>query len=326
MNQTTLSGAPLVPSFSTATFAERDRHEAIREIYGRAILQLDVEPARDRPLRVEAQFQALPDLGVARIAESWACTRCTARHAASDDLIFTLNLAGSRLFEQRGRVAEIRAGDAFLMSVAEFSRLDAADSRHISFRMPSRVIEPLVADIGDCLARPIRRGIGALGLLTAYAGILEDAAALENPQARRLAVSHFYDLVALTLGATREAAETAGLRGARAARLREIKTEVERNLDREGLSVAAIAAKHRLPVRYVQRLFQAEGVTFTEFVRERRLARAHRMLSDARLAARPIGVIAYEAGFANQAYFNRAFRSRYGAAPSDIRAQVRRDH
>jgi AraC-like DNA-binding protein len=79
-------------------------------------------------------------------------------------------------------------------------------------------------------------------------------------------------------------------------------------------------------VRYVQRLFETEGTTFTEFVRERRLARAHRMLGDPRLAARPIGVIAYEAGFTNQAYFNRAFRARYGAAPSDIRAQVRRDH
>ena len=50
------------------------------------------------------------------------------------------------------------------------------------------------------------------------------------------------------------------------------------------------------------------------------------MLGDARLIDHPIGVIAFESGFTSQPYFNRAFRARFGAAPSEVRAQLRREH
>jgi AraC-like DNA-binding protein len=75
-----------------------------------------------------------------------------------------------------------------------------------------------------------------------------------------------------------------------------------------------------LPVRYIQRLFEAEGETFTEFVLARRLARVHRMLSDRCFADLPISTIASEAGFSSQPYFNRSFRARYGVSPSELRA------
>jgi AraC-like DNA-binding protein len=34
-------------------------------------------------------------------------------------------------------------------------------------------------------------------------------------------------------------------------------------------------------------------------------------------------LIAYDCGFGDVSYFNRVFRRRYGAAPSDVRAQAR---
>ena len=116
------------------------------------------------------------------------------------------------------------------------------------------------------------------------------------------------------------------LQPVRAARLAEIKADIERNLGAEGFAIGTLAARHRLPVRTLQRLFEAEGSTFSEFLLERRLSRAHRMLGDARLIDRPIGVIAFESGFTSQPYFNRAFRARFGAAPSEVRAQLRREH
>jgi AraC-like DNA-binding protein len=48
------------------------------------------------------------------------------------------------------------------------------------------------------------------------------------------------------------------------------------------------------------------------------------MLSAPRLASLKIGAIASETGFCDLSYFNRAFRRRYGAAPSDVRAEARR--
>jgi transcriptional regulator GlxA family with amidase domain len=191
--------------------------------------------------------------------------------------------------------------------------------------VPRKPIAALVAGLDDCVARPIRRDTEALRLLAGYAGLLEDRHAMATPELRRLAVTHVYDLVALALGATRDATEAAKLGGVRAARLRKIKSDIADHLGGE-LSIADVAARHRLPVRYLQRLFEAEGTTFTEFLLGQRLARVHRMLIDTRFAGHAISMIAIDCGFHHLSYFSRAFRTRFGASPSDVRAQARRDH
>jgi AraC-like DNA-binding protein len=73
----------------------------------------------------------------------------------------------------------------------------------------------------------------------------------------------------------------------------------------------------------VQILFESEGTTFSRFLLDQRLARAHRMLSDPRLAERTISALAYEAGFGDLSHFNRAFRRCYGESSSDVRASIR---
>jgi AraC-like DNA-binding protein len=129
--------------------------------------------------------------------------------------------------------------------------------------------------------------------------------------------------MALTIGAAQDAAQTAQGRGLRAARLRAIKQDIARNLDQSDLSVATLAKRHGCTPRFVQRLFEAEGTTFTEYVLAQRLARAHRLLIDPRREHDKISVVAYDSGFGDVSYFNRMFRRHYGAAPSDIRAQAR---
>ena len=51
------------------------------------------------------------------------------------------------------------------------------------------------------------------------------------------------------------------------------------------------------------------GASFSEFVLGERLARLHRVLSDPRMSARPIGAVAMEAGLGDLSYFNRAFET-----------------
>ena len=63
---------------------------------------------------------------------------------------------------------------------------------------------------------------------------------------------------------------------------------------------------------------------FTDLVLDERLARAHRMLSDSRTSELFISAIAYEAGFGDLSYFNRTFRRRYGASPSEVRETAKR--
>jgi AraC-like DNA-binding protein len=160
-------------------------------------------------------------------------------------------------------------------------------------------------------------------LLARYVRLFDDPQSLATPELRSLVVNHVYDLVALALGPTRDAAVTANGRGVRAAFLYAIKTEIINSLDRHGLSLAGLAERHRVTPRHVQMLFESDGTTFSRFLLDQRLARAHRMLSNPRLAVRAISAIAYEAGFGDLSHFNRAFRRRYGETPSDVRVRSR---
>lgn len=129
--------------------------------------------------------------------------------------------------------------------------------------------------------------------------------------ARNIAV-HLRDLFALALGAMRDAAALAEARGLRAARLQAIK---------QWRAISAITTSAwRLTPRYVQRLFESEGMTLPELVLNQRPVHMHQMLSDLRFASWTVCAMAFDAGFGDVSYFNRRFRRRYGIRPSDVRA------
>jgi AraC-like DNA-binding protein len=159
-----------------------------------------------------------------------------------------------------------------------------------------------------------------LQILTRYLDIFREVEALASPQLQQLAVTHVYDLLALALGAKRDAAAVAKERGLRAARLHAIKADIVARVG-DDVSIDAIAAAQGVTRRYVQMLFEEDGTTFTHFVLGQRLANARRMLLDARLAHHTIATIAFDAGFRDLSYFNRTFRRRFGCSPSELRAE-----
>src|SRR5260370_7604080 len=94
--------------------------------------------------------------------------------------------------------------------------------------------------------------------------------------------------MALAIGATRDGEEVARGRGLRAARLVAIKLDIGRSLGRNDLSIGALALRHGVTPRYIQKLFESDGATFTEYVIERRLIEASQMLTHPPLPAHPI--------------------------------------
>ncbi|WP_421929474.1 helix-turn-helix domain-containing protein [Neoaquamicrobium sediminum] len=70
-------------------------------------------------------------------------------------------------------------------------------------------------------------------------------------------------------------------------------------------------------------LFETEGTSFGDFVATRRLALAHRMLSDPCNATSSIASIALATGFGDLSWFNVRFRRAYGMTPKDVRALAR---
>jgi AraC-like DNA-binding protein len=186
-------------------------------------------------------------------------------------------------------------------------------------RVKRSLIAPLVPDLADAVFKSFDRNSQAMRLLLAYLQALDAEEEVASPDMRHVVITHVCDLFALALGASRDASAVAGARGARAARLAAIKSDILENLARPDLSATEVAARHGVTRRYVDMLFELEGMTFSEFVVGQRLAQAHRMLTDPRFAHRTVNAIALDVGFGDLSYFNRTFRRRYGATPSDVR-------
>ena len=110
----------------------------------------------------------------------------------------------------------------------------------------------------------------------------------------------------------------------RAARLKAIKDDILERIAQPGLTLADVARSQQISESYIRQLLAENRTTFTDFVLGSRLTRAHRMLVDPRYTDHSISAVAYEAGFGDLSYFNRTFRRRYGATPSEVREEARR--
>jgi AraC-like DNA-binding protein len=325
-----MASAPDVSTFrfSTDDLPERDRLAIAREVYGRSVVRLDLEPAEDAPFRVTAAALARPGLAVLRGAcSSLRVSRTRELLADGDDNItLCLSEVGGHVVAQRGREVVMQPGAAAALSNADTASVTALAMSHcLNLSLSRKALAAIVPDLEDSFVRPIPKDSPALGLLQRYLDVVDEHGLLAMPELGDLVVAHVYDLVALALGAGRDVGQVAQERGVRAARLAVIKRQIAREHGTHGLSIAHVAARHGVTPRYVQRLFDADGTTFSQFLLEQRLARAHRMLRDPRFADRTISAIAFDAGFGDLSHFNRAFRRRYGQSPSDVRAATLRD-
>ncbi len=306
--------------FSSDRYPHADRRDAWQAVLARKLLALEVEPLSDTPFSVHASLRLLDGLRFGTGIFSASINRRTAKvvEGDNDDFAMIINLEDRMTAEQRGRHFTIEPGGAYLLSCAE-EGLYAKRARGAVMvaRFPHKAIAPLAPLLYDKLARPIPRTTEALRLLSTYFKVLEDNQALATAELRAMVVRHVYDLIALVLNPSKDQA-AASDGGVQAARLNSIKTFVTDNLARHTLSVAEAAKSQRLSPRQVQRLFEGEGVTFSEFLQQERLKAVRDELTDPE-SRRSIGDIAYDCGFGDISHFNRAFRKRYGVPPSEVR-------
>jgi len=224
---------------------------------------------------------------------------------------------------QYGRVAMVNEGEAVLTANgAEATFTGLTSTRVINLRLSRNLLALHVADIDALIARPIAKDNRVLKLMVGYAKMLNDQEELATVELRRMVATHMHSLAALLLGGD------GGLgpheRGLRAARLRSIKEHIRERLGHHDLNLADVARSQHISESYIRQLLAENGTTFTDLVLAGRLTRAHHMLVDLRFGDRSISAVAYEAGFGDLSYFNRTFRRRYGATPSDVRHGARR--
>jgi AraC-like DNA-binding protein len=304
---------------------EHQRPLLLREFFDRLGVRYDAQPVHSEPIEINLTIQALPGLQLmSGKLQGSRYRRTRIGSDPTDDVGLIMNPKGDFLLNQRGQDIVLGDGEATLVSLTDtLESLHRPPGELLVLRFPKSQIASRLASSQNLFLRRIPQNVPALKLLMSYFNVVQNEEAVPDVHLQQSVVSHFFDLTAVALGPTRDAAELACERGMRAARLHTMKRDIAEHLALPDLSVAWLAVRHRCTPRYIQRLFEREGTSFTEYVLAQRLALAQRLLCDPQRGAEKISTIAYDAGFGDVSYFNRVFRQRFGDTPSAVRANVK---
>ncbi|WP_246696400.1 AraC family transcriptional regulator [Mesorhizobium sp. SARCC-RB16n] len=238
----------------------------------------------------------------------------------SDGYLLLINKADTVLSGvEVGREYAVGQGEAVLVTASEALKMTCAGSNvWTNVAVPRAILLRAFPQIDDRLGLKIGADSEALDLLKRYCLLLESGSPLGSADLITHATDTIVDLIGLATGAKGRAAELAGLRGLRAARLEAVLARIAEDFIDPGISAQSVAQQLGLSVRYVHDLLQETGMSFSERVLELRLQSAHRMLSHLHSDMR-VSDIALTSGFSDVSYFNRCFRRRFGYTPTSAR-------
>jgi AraC-like DNA-binding protein len=274
----------------------------------------------DRPFQAEATLQALPGVRTLVGKGSGARYERTRALAAKGDSSIGLivNLEGTAAVSQLGKDVTLGPGDAIAVLTDEPGVLTCTSQ--LGLMLPRAALAERVANIEDAAMRVIPRAVTPLKLLVGYLALVRQEAMVGASDLRQAIASHIHDLVALAINANEDTWQ-AGLGALAAARLAAAVAEIAKSFTDPALTLAALARRQGVSPRYLQRLLETSGTSFTARVQELRLQRAFALLSKPQADGRRISDIARQAGFADVENFNRLFRARFGDTPTGVRGR-----
>jgi AraC-like DNA-binding protein len=306
--------------FSTDDLPPHERFQVWREGFVHRRMEMDFIDRSPSGLRFTVEFMALGGVAAGLVRGTPSVFIRRPERDANDSLYMVINRTGCFRVVQQDHAFELAAGDAAVFDnrrSSEFHCLDEGETWSIS--LPRDALRHLVRDVERTIELHLRADGPALRMLVGY---LETLFALEDVAEPALAGVHVADLVASALAAQEEVPAEAAER--RPARLRAVLDAIAQRAAEPALDPRRVAERLGISIRYLHRLLEESGKSFSEHLLERRLERAHRFLRDPRLARVKISELAMEAGFSDLSHFNRSMRRRFGATPSEIRKAAMR--
>ena len=214
---------------------------------------------------------------------------------------------------------QLGQGDAVLMQISEPGLLGAKTNfSYVAMMIPAAELASRLPSLEGFRAR-ISKSSEGLQLLRSYVHALETGKRVLGEHTQDAIQRHLFDLVAITCETNMRLGESS-LSSVAAARLCAVQEFAGAHFEEPDLSVLAVAHALGISPRYVQRLFQSTGKTFTGFVNELRLERAFALLCATSATRKRISEIALEVGYSDISYFDRSFKRQYGTSPSDIQS------
>jgi len=311
----------------TATFRSGDEPAASRRDYWRhaiGAMMGTIEVSGD--IRGSGQLR-VGELGALRVGTLSAYRPGGAvwtprRTRQSDPDICTINIlaTGCATVAQDGREAQLRPGDLTFVDLSRPARWSTSPPMRAVVVAFPRALLPLLPDE---LARltavtvPGDHGTGALisSLARQLPNHLRDAGV---GNAARLGAA-VLDLLTVGMAAYLDRDSVVAPETRQRALLLRIQAFIDEHLGEPDLSPAQLAEAHHISLRYLHKLFQAQGATVARWIRHRRLERCRRDLLDPAQQDRPVSAIAARWGILDATNFSRAFRAAYGTSPGEYR-------
>lgn len=318
---TSLEDRATTLDFSTDNLPVAGRAGAIRD-YLADLMRVDVHALDpDSPLHYRARLRMLDGAswGSALVSSIVSSRTNQLIKDGQDDLMLGMSERDMVIELPNEGEMKIRPGEAFVLSFARAMRLTVLGSGRLhGLRIPRRPIAQILPRISSAPVMLIRDGTPVLSLLCRYMALLEDDPLIGN-LTQQTAARHLQEMLALVVGASGEFQEQAERDSVAAVRLMAVKDEISKNLSNTNLGIKWIANQQHVSPRYLQRLFAQVGTSFSNVLRQARVARARALLENPLNRNRTILSIALECGFPEASALNHAFRQEYGLKPSDVR-------
>jgi AraC-like DNA-binding protein len=210
---------------------------------------------------------------------------------------------GDILYGPTGRNSTLRLPDHFVM---------------LYVRIPQSILYPRllnlqVLQMGTLTGRAAVNRIFS-GLLHAIVDDLEELTD-EHIRPVEIALSEF------VISSLAESSAMSCFDAAGASNFYRISQAIELMLGDGDLTLHHVADRQHVSARYIQKLFQQAGMSFSQYLRRRRLEHCHADLASAAHRNLSISDICFRWGFNDAAHFSRSFRADYGMTPRAFRQQ-----
>jgi len=308
--------------------ALRDRPYLLEEYLAfllRNVTPMRVEKHLAAPgLRIQTQVRFAGGFGLIHTSATGGMTYRYARRALEiargghDRFHVCMQIRGKVRISQFDRSRDLEPGSYVLVSESDpvVTESVGGESDDVDFLMPQAFVDQRLTAARRLCVRPQGESKSfqdlVLGTMRSFGQNAWGLTTGEFLSSARLVG----ELVLLALGGLANSSADEGC--VRAANLSRAKQIIRKRLAEPDLTLADVAREAGISLRYLHKLFRAEGLTMYEFLKSERLRKARQLLEVPPLRRVSITDVFLECGFSDKSYFSRAFKQEFGIRPSEV--------